>query len=660
MDFFEIRKPVRKVGLDQYIVGSDPTNPLVKIDGNKLDVDELSVLRLNFETGTFNNIKGEYHEYASGRNDNLFVGNLEVDDAKIKELLSSTGIFDHIQTDSIDLSQGSFDQISGLTGIFNNVSGASGYFNFISIDGKSIDDKLKDLEESISSIDFSSGIIVSGHITAANDPLQFVKSFISGEQYIYSTGESILNFNSDNYVGSQDWKLQKQNYNYHVFSVEDIGFYDIDFSWKHHSGDNIGDVLSASCFVYKRDSLTSVETVLGTDVKFKTDAGFIEEYREAYSQALNPVVNIKNVLLKPTDEIYATALHYSPSTGNTYKVSTEIQDTYINIEKKISPASGAFTFEDLIDTPSSIEAGAGKYLKVSLDGTQVEYSDVIEATGNIFAKISIEQPQYLNNASGLILNFDGPLSSGSKEWVHYGDFKTLKGSDPGFYDIDFEWTYENSQDLGGVLKSSSNVYKVNALTNEKIYLGSDVRFKQDAELIEEYKTVYNHRLNPKVNLKNIYLNTDDYIVAEIEHFSVNTGYFSVSTNPRNTYLSMQRQVNTAGASNFTDLLDTPFSLISGSGKFLKVSDDEKSIILTDEIKAGSSTGVLTGTITGSINRYELKEAFELDEFGDIIPSNAEQISDNMWILKNDQDLELRANLWRYNTGPEAFTEDISF
>ena len=60
------------------------------------------------------------------------------------------------------------------------------------------------------------------------------------------------------------------------------------------------------------------------------------------------------------------------------------------------------------------------------------------------------------------------------------------------------------------------------------------------------------------------------------------------------------------------------------------------------------------------NRLLLEEAFEEDEYGDIAPTNHPFISDPMWILKEDNNLELRANVWRYNTGPEAFTDDISF
>jgi len=59
-------------------------------------------------------------------------------------------------------------------------------------------------------------------------------------------------------------------------------------------------------------------------------------------------------------------------------------------------------------------------------------------------------------------------------------------------------------------------------------------------------------------------------------------------------------------------------------------------------------------------RYTLEEAFELDENGDVAPSNAAHIADPMWILRSENDLELRSNHWRYNSGPEAFTDEISF
>jgi hypothetical protein len=62
----------------------------------------------------------------------------------------------------------------------------------------------------------------------------------------------------------------------------------------------------------------------------------------------------------------------------------------------------------------------------------------------------------------------------------------------------------------------------------------------------------------------------------------------------------------------------------------------------------------------TIGRYSIDEAFELNSNGDLMPTNADNVSDTMWILKNENDLQLRGNHWRYNTGPDAFTEDISF
>jgi hypothetical protein len=59
-------------------------------------------------------------------------------------------------------------------------------------------------------------------------------------------------------------------------------------------------------------------------------------------------------------------------------------------------------------------------------------------------------------------------------------------------------------------------------------------------------------------------------------------------------------------------------------------------------------------------RHELEEAFELDADGDIVPSSAKYISDPIWILRNQNDIELRNNFWRYNSGPDSFTDEISF
>jgi hypothetical protein len=74
----------------------------------------------------------------------------------------------------------------------------------------------------------------------------------------------------------------------------------------------------------------------------------------------------------------------------------------------------------------------------------------------------------------------------------------------------------------------------------------------------------------------------------------------------------------------------------------------------------SNTGISLVSGNYKEQRFLLEEAFEEDEFGDIVPTNHPFISDPMWILKGDNDLELRSNVWRYDTGPEAFTKDISF
>ena len=77
-----------------------------------------------------------------------------------------------------------------------------------------------------------------------------------------------------------------------------------------------------------------------------------------------------------------------------------------------------------------------------------------------------------------------------------------------------------------------------------------------------------------------------------------------------------------------------------------------------ELSLNTGTQIILGDYQK--NRFLLEEAFEEDELGDIVPTNHPFVSDPMWILKEDNNLELRANIWRYNTGPEAFTDDISF
>jgi len=59
-------------------------------------------------------------------------------------------------------------------------------------------------------------------------------------------------------------------------------------------------------------------------------------------------------------------------------------------------------------------------------------------------------------------------------------------------------------------------------------------------------------------------------------------------------------------------------------------------------------------------RYQLQEGFETNLEGDLMPSEAQYIADPMWILRNENDLELRTNHWVHNYGSDSFTDEISF
>ena len=87
----------------------------------------------------------------------------------------------------------------------------------------------------------------------------------------------------------------------------------------------------------------------------------------------------------------------------------------------------------------------------------------------------------------------------------------------------------------------------------------------------------------------------------------------------------------------------------------------QSQISSIEISGVGGSGLSSGFEEKMLrSRFLQKEAFELNEFGEVTPTTHEFISDTMWILREDNNLEVRANLWRYDTGPNAFTDDISF
>ena len=114
-------------------------------------------------------------------------------------------------------------------------------------------------------------------------------------------------------------------------------------------------------------------------------------------------------------------------------------------------------------------------------------------------------------------------------------------------------------------------------------------------------------------------------------------------------------------------------LITIDGKKLIVNEISPTYILDTTNTTGAEGYVLTTTSSGITWKESTAggaaetssvtgwvEAFEEDANGDIMPSNSEYVSDPMWLLKAGGNLELRANHWRYDTGPTAFTEDIAF
>ena len=117
MDFYEIRRPIRKVGKDKYIIGSSSTNPLINIDGSKLETYEIDVTTLNFDLADFNTISG-----------NSTTSNT---------ISSSTGTFDLTVSSS-----GDFLNINS-----NNLSSSTGFFDSIIIDGVDLNDKISQISQ---------------------------------------------------------------------------------------------------------------------------------------------------------------------------------------------------------------------------------------------------------------------------------------------------------------------------------------------------------------------------------------------------------------------------------------------------------------------------------------------------------------------------------
>ena len=82
-------------------------------------------------------------------------------------------------------------------------------------------------------------------------------------------------------------------------------------------------------------------------------------------------------------------------------------------------------------------------------------------------------------------------------------------------------------------------------------------------------------------------------------------------------------------------------------------------IIVDSLEVGGTNLTVDGAAVAGNTAWS--EAFELDADGDLTPVESNSISDPIWILYPNNNLELRVNHWRYALGsPNDFTEDVSF
>jgi hypothetical protein len=147
-----------------------------------------------------------------------------------------------------------------------------------------------------------------------------------------------------------------------------------------------------------------------------------------------------------------------------------------------------------------------------------------------------------------------------------------------------------------------------------------------------------------------------------------TGFNLSSGNPGVTELHLHEHIDTlSGNLETTELhlhehIDTLSGNLESTGlSLLSEISELQSTVSGIEISGVGGSELSSGFEEEMLrSRFLQKEAFELNEFGEVTPTTHEFISDTMWILRDDNNLELRANLWRYDTGPNAFTDDISF
>ena len=145
---------------------------------------------------------------------------------------------------------------------------------------------------------------------------------------------------------------------------------------------------------------------------------------------------------------------------------------------------------------------------------------------------------------------------------------------------------------------------------------------------------------------------------------VKDDYFVIGTRPLDPLVTID------GKHLIVDKITTKELVAPSTGSALEIQDE--SISLTSSATKINFVGagvaateptpneILVTISSAASSRLTLSEAFEIDGNGEITPVESDNIADNMWTLREGGNLELRSNHWRYNTGPTAFTEDISF
>ena len=118
MDFFEIKNPLRRIGQDKYIIGQQPLDPLVLIEGKKIETNQIDVSILNFDEGFFDNLSGENIDVVSGYVQSGYVNNLVLKtgtflDLSGKNLEVISGHTENSTIDNLVLQTGSFTNLSG-------------------------------------------------------------------------------------------------------------------------------------------------------------------------------------------------------------------------------------------------------------------------------------------------------------------------------------------------------------------------------------------------------------------------------------------------------------------------------------------------------------------------------------------------------------------